>query len=782
MTAVRGRQRDAVRRLGARLGWAMPLALAALAGSWAGYASSRVTLGIEILALLGLAMALWRRAPWLALSLMVTLHCAHSVTSQREGILPAPLAKHDFRLEGRIERLELDARRARFRFRLDACRARSAADSCPSASLVRLSWYQPPTLRNGERWTLTARLRQPMGFANPHTFDYDAWLWREGIQAQGYIRDPASAARLASAPFSLRRAALDQLESVSLSPRAKRWLAALTLGDGDRLTDEDWDLFNATGTTHLMVISGLHIGLIATLMLVLLRRIACWAGPGSWRMATWPWWGAGLAAFGYAALAGFGPPAMRATIMACVGLWAASGRHAPGWWQAWWLALALVIVVDPLAPWRPGVWLSFLAVAVLILAWSGRPRPFGWRGWCWALLRTQWLLAPLMAAAVLIDFGRLSPLAPLINLVAVPLVGSVMVPVGFVGWLASPWPTLAAWAWWPFEQLTHLLAASLALAADGVPPWTPDSWWRWPVASALTLWGLIWLLPGVERSTRIVACLLLGGLALVLHPPRLGEHTLKVTVYDVGQGQLVELRTRYRRVLVDTGPRFSSGFMPAALLWPPRQHFDDVVVTHSDIDHAGGVPELQQHHLVGRWWAPQGNALGLPSHHCVAGTRWHDPNATWRFLSPPRGAQALDRNDRSCVLLVTLGTHRVLITGDASATRERGFVGALGALPVDLLVAGHHGSATSSSQALVKAARPLDVVFSSGRGNPFGHPAAQVVQRFIDAGSRVWNTAFDGAVQVTLGPDGIEVDSQRHPGWSRRLAVDERDVGVESRP
>jgi len=780
-----------------RMGWGMPLALAAIAGSLLGcligplfdYRSGVASVlwwGVYGGGVLLLVVSAWKRSLWAGAVVLALLTCAHGVAQQREGVLPSVLAGHDFTLTGRIQTLDVDVRRARFRFQIDGCRPLSADDVCPDSRRVRLSWYDAPELERGERWELTARLRQPLGFANPETFDYGAWLWREGIQALGYVRDEAPR-RLGAAPFSLRQTALRQLDSVDISALGKRWLAALTLGAGNRLNDDDWQLLNATGTTHLMVISGLHIGLIATLFLWLLRRLSRWLQPLAWRMTIWPWLGAGAAAFAYAGLAGFEPPAVRAAIMVAVGLWAASGRHAPGWWQAWWLALAMVVVSDPLSLWRPGLWLSFAAVAVLILAWSGRPRPSGWRSGVIALLRSQWLLAPIMAAAVLLAFGRLSPLAPVVNLFAVPLVGSVMVPLGFLGWLFAAWPALASWAWWPFDQLATMLAYLLASASQVLPLWTPDPWWRWPVSVALLLWGMLWLLPGVERATRIWGCLLLALLVLLLHRPDLDEGQLIVTVYDVGQGQLVQLETRDRRVLMDTGPRFASGFMPAALLWPPGQRFDDVIVTHSDNDHAGGIRALRQDQHVKRWWAPRGNDLALPSRPCEAGGEWDDGDVTWQFLSPPPDEIATNRNDRSCVLLVTAGERRILITGDASVDRERMFAdtltqGPLGARPIDVLVAGHHGSATSSSKELIAAARPDEVVFSSGRGNRFGHPAPVVVQRFIDAGSRVWNTAYDGAVRVTLSVSGVVVRAQRHPGWSRRSAVDHESVGVESMP
>ena len=260
----------------------------------------------------------------------------------------------------------------------------SERPSCAALDQARVSWYDPPALAVNDRWRLTLRLRPPAGFANPDSFDYGAWLWREGLGATGYVRHSPPAERQAVAPFSLRQSALAFLDRHYPEGLGRRWLAALTLGAAERLNDDDWSLLNASGTTHLVVVSGLHVGLVATCVLWLMRGLARCVTPGRWRMAVWPWVMAGVAASGYAWLAGLEPPAFRALVMTLVGLWVACGRHAPGPWQAWWLAFSLVVLADPLSLWRPGLWLSFLAVAWLILIWQGRSRPQGLKGWAWA--------------------------------------------------------------------------------------------------------------------------------------------------------------------------------------------------------------------------------------------------------------------------------------------------------------------------------------------------------------------------------------------------------------
>ncbi len=760
------------------MGVAMPMALAALGGTGLGRWAPPGLVEAWALALLcALASKRWRMAG-LALVLAVT---AVQVLLARGAELPAGLLRADLALAGRLETVEGEGRLTRLLVRVDDCRPLEA-DRLPCHRLrrVRLSVYEAPPMQPGERWALTVRLRPPDGFANPGTFDYRAWLWREGIQATGYVRREPAPRRLAPAPYSLRRQAVAFLDAQPLAPLTTRWLAALTLGAGDRLSRDDWERLNASGTTHLVVISGLHVGLVAAFILLLARGVARALTPERWRMAIWPWWLAGLAAVGYAALAGLQPPALRALIMTVIGLWVASGRHAPGSWQAWWLALGLVVLHDPLSVWRPGLWLSFLAVAVLILIWQGRPRPRGLRGWAWGLLRTQLLLAPLMAAAVLLAFARLAPAAPLVNLVAVPLVSSLLVPLGLLGWLFAPLAPLGAACWWLFERITLSMTELLDLAVSRLPLWWPSAELIAPLALMLGLMALLWALPGLARRLRVGGTLLLLPAMLGLTVPVPEPGSLRVRVYDVGQGQLVELRSAGFRMLYDSGPRFASGFAPVSALWPAGQRFDRVMVSHGDLDHAGGVAWLAERHDVGEFQAPAGENLDVTSTVCVAGQQWQRDGVSYRVLWPPADAAPFSSNDRSCVLEVTAGEERLLITGDVSSDIERVILQRL-PLPITVLVAGHHGSRSSSGPQLVQWTTPQHVVFSAGRHNAFGHPSDTVVRRFHRVGSCQWSTALDGAVTFWLGRDSsVSLDTARAMPW-RRGGVEGKCHAVESR-
>ncbi len=748
------------------IGLAQPLALAALLGALAGARLGDAAafwpqaLGLSLL--MGLAAHRWR----LVLLLSVTALVAGQLGWSRGGELPAGLSRQDLTVEGRLTAVAREADLTRLTLAVRTCHPLDEdLPGCARLSRVRLNAYDAPAMAVGERWRLTVRLRPPAGFANPGTFDYRAWLRREGLQATGYVREAPPPVRLEAAGVSPRRRALARLDERDLGPLTTRWLAALTLGAGERLSDDDWELLNASGTTHLMVISGLHVGLVAGVALWLSRGLARWLSPGRWRMAIWPWWSAGAAAVAYAGLAGLEPPAMRAMIMVLLGLWVASGRHSPGPWQAWWLALALVVMLDPLAVWRPGSWLSFGAVALLILIWQGRPRPRGWRGWLWALARSQLLLAPVMAGAVLLAFDRLAPAAPLVNLVAVPLVGSLMVPLGLAGWALAWAPTLADLVWGLFGALARGVAAALEAMVRLAPLWQPAPSVAEALGTALILVGLLWALPGLAGRLRVAGTLLLACGPLWLTPPSPGSGELRVRVHDVGQGQLVALRTAHYRALIDTGPRFPSGFMPLTTLWPEGQRFDDVMVSHGDRDHAGGLVALTDAHMVGRYLAPPGSALPVAAEPCVAGRSWQRDGVDFRVLWPPARVAGLSANDRSCVLLITAGERRLLITGDAGARVERELAARIDG-PVDVLVAGHHGSTTSSSPGFLAVSRPRQVIFSAGRDSRFGHPAPAVVRRFRRLGSCLWSTAEDGAVTLWLGGGG-RVEVTRPAAWRR---------------
>ncbi|WP_311953630.1 DNA internalization-related competence protein ComEC/Rec2 [Halomonas garicola] len=749
-----------------RAGLAWPLAAAALGGAGMGASGAAGHYPLLAAVVPGAALLLaglvGRRRPLWPVLLAVWLLTWSGVLQERASRLPAGLSGADLSVSARVTETSDSAGIPRLLLSVERCQSPPGLPRCDELGKVRVSVYGEAPMRRGERWQMTLRLRPPHGFRNPGAFDYQAWLWREGIHATGYVRQTPAPVRTDAAAPSLKPRALAFIDRHAGDAATRRWLAALTLGESGRLTQDDWNLLNASGTTHLVVISGLHVGLVAGFGLWLSRAGARRLTPLSWRLRLWPWWVAAGCALAYALLAGLTPPATRALIMALVGLWALAGRHAPGAWQAWWLAMAIIAMADPLAVWRPGFWLSFVAVAWLIVIWQGRRRPEGWRGWLRALCRSQLLLAPAMAGAVLLAFGRVAPLAPLINLLAVPWVSMIMVPLALFGWLAAPIPYASQAIWWLFGLALDLLRGLLEFAVAAAPLWEPEAGQITAMAAALGLAALCWGLPAVPRTLRALSLLLVPLAVMTAAPPALPEGALRVRVYDVGQGQLIELRTRHSRTLYDTGPRFRSGFMPLEGLWPPGQRFDRVIVSHRDTDHAGGIRALQAEHRVARWLAPAGDAVVAGQQPCRGGQRWQRDGVAFAHLWPPAEAQGeLSPNDGSCVLQAAAGEHRLLITGDVGARVERRLLSVVDA-PVSVLIAGHHGSATSSGVQFVRATAPRHAVFSAGRDNRFGHPVDTVVRRFRRQASCLWNTAHDGALTFWLIPgEAIRVKTER---------------------
>ncbi|WP_173937515.1 ComEC/Rec2 family competence protein, partial [Pseudomonas sp. MPR-R5B] len=292
---------------------------------------------------------------------------------------------------------------------------------------IRVAWHGGPPVRSGERWRLAVTLKRPSGVLNFHGFDHEAWLLAQRIGATGSVKDGE---RLAPARNAWRDAVRQRLMAVDAQGR-EAGLAALVLGDGSGLAAEDWRVLQDTGTVHLLVISGQHIGLLAGLiygLVTLLARYGCWP-------PAWPWlpWACGLAfaaALGYGLLAGFGVPVQRACVMVgLVLLWRLRFRHLGAWWPLL-LAFNGVLILEPLASLQPGFWLSFAAVAVLVLAFGGRLGPWSaWQAWT----RPQWLIAIGLFPLLLVLGLPISLSAPLANLFAVPWISLVVLPLALLG-------------------------------------------------------------------------------------------------------------------------------------------------------------------------------------------------------------------------------------------------------------------------------------------------------------------------------------------------------------
>ena len=630
---------------------------------------------------------------------------------------------------------------------------------------IRVSWRGGPPVRSGERWRLAITLKQPAGLLNFHGFDQEAWLLAQRIGATGSVKDGE---RLAPAHNAWRDSVRQRLMAVDAQGR-EAGLIALVLGDGSGLAAADWQVLQDTGTVHLLVISGQHIGLLAGLIYGLiagLARYGCWP-------RTWPWlpWACGLAfsaALGYGLLAGFGVPVQRACVMVgLVLLWRLRFRHLGLWWPLL-LALNGVLVLEPLASLQPGFWLSFAAVAVLILAFGGRLGPWSlWQAWT----RPQWLIAIGLFPVLLVLGLPISLSAPFANLVAVPWISLVVLPLALLGTALLPLPFVGEGLLWLAGGALEGLFEGLAWLAAQVPAWIPAEvpmgYWL------VSLFGAVLLLLPKGVPFRVLGWPML--MLAVFAPRELVPHgQVDVVQLDVGQGQALILRTRHHALLYDAGPRSGTFDLGARVVLPSLRKLgvgalDLMLLSHADADHAGGATAIAKGLPIKR--VVGGETEGLPAllgtQPCISGERWTWDGVTFELWQWPG---AITGNPKSCVLQVQANGERLLLTGDIDRAAEQAMLGSPLAVPTHWLQAPHHGSRSSSSWAFLERLAPQSVLISRGRGNAFGHPHPQVMARYQRLGSQVYDSAEHGAVRLQLGAFAppVVARSQRR-FWRERL-------------
>ena len=722
--------------------------------------------------------------------------------------LPDRLDKHDFRVTGRVQQILSESdERVRFALLVDSAHEVGHPDDSVPLKLVLLNDYVSAHPKHnleidvGDRWQFVVRLRPLRGMLNPGGFDYQSWLLQKGYSAQGYIRDAQASYRLADKPVNLvsriesytnglRNQIKLRIKEAELSAFGGAIITALTIGDREPLKPW-WDDFARLGIVHLLVISGLHIGLIAGfgfllgkalgrfLYMVTLRlslqhvphKLILWSPPVL----------AIVAAFTYSVLAGFTLPTQRALIVVLVIMSAKLMRRRVSAVVCLCWACVLIAISQPLAILSAGFWLSFIAVTTLVwhfYPWHPKSKGVDFP----KALSAQLALLVVMSIPLLIFIGKFSWLAPIINLLAVPWVSFVTIPIALIGVLFIP--------------------VSLGLSN-----------WLWRLAdwSVSTMWGILNIIPSdygfltlpVGFSSSIVAGLLVGAVAIILPLPRLHkglcvlpitvallapsqEMVLRMTVLDVGQGLAIVIETPSKTLVYDTGPKYSEQFSAGSSIIAPylwhrgRRRVDLVIVSHEDSDHSGGLDSLSDVVTIDKYLLGPG-FLGsartarvsvsdkqVRYQTCLAGQSWQwqlsgmetlHIDVIWPSKMGPK-----EGNDSSCVLLLSWGDQKILLSGDIEAGAERLILkaGALPDTPITALVAPHHGSKTSSLRGFVAATKPKHVIFSSGFRHHFGHPHQEVVNRYRDVQSSIWKTSELGAITFTWPNEGdLVIEGQR---------------------
>jgi competence protein ComEC len=749
---------------------------AALPGSAWPWAMAALGLAAAALRPAGTAQRLARAAAvnagCLALGFAWAAGCAHL---RLADALPAEWEGRDVTVVGVVAGLpQLYERGARFE--LDVERVLTGGARVPGR--VVLSWWgnpardgRPaafPALSAGERWELTVRLKRPRGTANPHGFDYEAWLLERNLRATGYVRPKAGNRRVAAMVHRpaywierVRERVRARIQAALPEAPFAGVITALAIGDQRAIPPEQWQTFTRTGVNHLMSISGLHVTMVSGLVFVLVgslwRRVPMLAlalpAPKAATLA-------GLAAaLLYALLAGYAVPAQRTVYMLAVvaaALWLGVIGSTSVVLCA---ALLAVVLIDPWAVLAPGFWLSFGAVAVILYVTTGRVAPGHWLA-TWGRVQlavTLALIPPLLAL-----FQQVSIVSPLANAAAIPVVSLAVAPLSLIG-VAVPFDFVL--------QCAHLVMRGCMALLEWLAA-LPDAVWQqhappaWSVVVAVAALALLLAprgLPG--RWLGVVGLAPLFAVA----PAVLQAGDVEVVVLDVGQGVAALVRTERHALLYDTGPQFGSGADSGTRTIVPYlraagvRRLDGLIVSHDDDDHWGGAQSVLQA-LPVEWLLtslPDLDPLVVqagPGLRCAAGQSWEWDGVRFEVLHPLRESYdlpAVKDNDRSCVLAVAAPGGRVLLPADIERRSEEDLLrGAHAKLRAEVLLAPHQGSRTSSIPEFVHAVGARIVVFPVGYRNRFGHPHRDVLQRYAESGARIYRTDRDGAVTIAIRAGG----------------------------
>lgn len=686
--------------------------------------------------------------------------------------LPEVLVGEDLLVTGRISDLPIrDERRQRFTLEVESVVNPRTSESIDTdfPYKLQISWYANdiPELRSGEQWQCLVRLKRPRGFANPGGFDYQAWLLRRDVGAVGYVRN---------SPLNQRLAAAHKLDVGAWRYDLKSWLLsrtqspevgvllALLIGDRSLIEPEQWRLMQATGVNHLISISGLHVGFLALCGFVLgLQLGRCinlvWHRCPALLIA---YLCAMVFALFYSALAGFTIPTQRTLMMILVVQLACLGRRSFSIGQVFLLALLTVLVNDPLAAFDLGFWLSFGAVGVLLFYFAGRYSTtvedtkglLLWRP-LKDLLRSQWAIFIGLFLPMVILLTTTALLAPIANLIAIPLVTFLVVPALLLAAvLHGGLPMISDTLVWLADaglRFLHQYLAWLHHWADGrLNPVININGW----ALVLAATGILILLLPKGIPGRWLGYV---GLMTALVAPGKPASDLAITVMDVGQGLAVVVQTPHHRLLYDTGPAYSEKFDAGSAIVVPylwRQgitRLDKLIVSHNDNDHAGGLDGVMQGVQVEQLLVGEQGDLDLVqqkrgSLSCHTFPPWVWDGVSFRFLQTPQTSYTKP-NNRSCVLLIEYAGQSILLPGDIEANQEAWLISSQ-QLPaaLTLVLAPHHGSRTSSTSGFVDHAHAQYVIYSAGYRNQHGHPHPTVVARYQHTQTTAFNTAESGAL------------------------------------
>ena len=645
----------------------------------------------------------------------------------------------------------------------------------PLPDLIRLSWYRSDAKINaGERWRLLVKLKSPNGYQNPGGFDYERWLFVKRIGATGYVKS-SRLNRLIETPAPLNidkwRSRIGQgVEQYCTDCSYAGLIKALTIGYRADIPLRHRQLLQDTGTAHLLAISGLHIGMISALFFYL----------GRW------FWQLGLyrigynrlqfcdtlafaAGFSYAALAGFSLPTVRALIMLAVVFLALCFRSGINLLNSIAIAVVIILIFDPLAVGSSSFWLSISALLIIAFAqYLLAHQTSRWR----QVLVVQLLFSVLFIPLSVVLFDQLNPASFFANIIAIPLVSLIIVPLGlFASLLVGLDLNIAHWFFAASNKLLSLLLDYLGLLLDSGLSAYPSGNIPYLLLGLSSIGLLTILMPKGFAGKK--PAVLLVVLPFIWQRPELDFGDYQLTVLDVGMGTSAVIETRNHSLVYDFGPGNEYGFSAAQWVLIPYlrhqgiKHPDLMIITHVDQDHSGGFNSYLDKYDTARLISGTPDevekrfGLSSPVRSCHLYPSWHWDGVGFEFISPPATGTLESSNNRSCVLKVS-GIHSSLLSGDIEAKQELRLLNTMSdKLKSSVLLAPHHGSTTSSTFSFVQQVAPKISVFTVGKNNRWGFPKAKILEVYAAIGSQIYRTDQHGAITILSSANDLKVSSQR---------------------
>jgi len=706
----------------------------------------------------GFTLLVFSKIRWLAFIALGFIWSAYQASLILNDRLAVDLQGQDIVITGIISSIpEFHQRRIRFEFSPD----QNQEITLPKKLL--LNWYQPlPELIHAdEHWQLTVRLKLPYGMKNPGTFDYESWLFQQGIGATGYVRNSETNLRLAPPAElsinSLRHDLFNKINSQLANSENQGVIQGLTTGLRQNISPDQWQLLRLSGTSHLLAISGLHIGLAAAIGFFSFRWL--WSRRAK-NLLLFPAKQVGAiggfsTALFYAALAGFSIPTQRALLMVTIVMISLLIKRPTSIASTLAFSLFVILIWEPLAVLSAGLWLSFSAVAIILFTSQSRyPQP----RWQWAKIHL--LIAFGLTPLLLLFFSQISLIAPLANLLAVPFISLIIVPLSLLAslllWLIEPIGIMLLtlidfllMLFWPFLEYVVSL---------------PFSHWTsirlpWFYSVPITL-GVVLLLTPKRFPAKYLG--FLGFLPLLFYSaerPDKGEFWF--TLLDVGQGLAAVIQTEQHTLVFDAGPKFSDKFNTGtAIIQPFLQsqginHIDSLIISHGDNDHIGGAAPLIDAMEVSTILTSTPDKLS-GANHCLSNQSWQWDGVKFSLLMPEH-VNTASANNQSCVLHIENATGSVLLTGDIEKQTELWLTKHYGqTLKSTVLVAPHHGSNTSSKSYFIDTVNPEIVLFPVGYRNRYHFPNENVVKRYLNRNITMLNTAEHGAISYAFGLDNLD--------------------------